>query len=105
LPFKREWYLGFGSEDNLVAIMECVPKGTHYRWKNPDLLYMGKYGMIIIEVDGAVHDRKVSTTEKRNDLYLSNRIKLIVLNLRDIKANGKTLNEALDEKMRRILGQ
>ena len=104
LDFKREWYLGFTQEDRLTMIMECVPKGTQFKWKNPDLLYIGKFGMIIIEVDGAVHDRKVLDTWKRNELYISNGIKLIVLNLASIKASGKTLFQTLDCDLDRILG-
>ncbi|MFM7796182.1 MAG: hypothetical protein ACKO7N_05395, partial [Candidatus Nitrosotenuis sp.] len=52
LDFKREWYVGFDSNERIISIVNKVPKGTKYKWKNPDLLHMGKHGMIIIEVDG-----------------------------------------------------
>ncbi|MFM7796491.1 MAG: hypothetical protein ACKO7N_06990, partial [Candidatus Nitrosotenuis sp.] len=61
-------------------------------------------GMIIIEVDGKVHDRKMLDTWKRNTLYLSNGIKLIVLNISEINQSGKTLFEKLDCDMDKILG-
>ena len=103
LDFKREWYIGF-ENDKLITIVERVPKGTQFKWKNPDLLYMGKYGMIIIEVDGTVHDRKMLDTWKRNELYKSNGIKLVVLNLAEIKASGKTIYDKLDCDLDRMLG-
>jgi len=104
LDFKREWYVGFDLNDRIVSIVNTVPKGTKYKWKNPDLLYMGKHGMIIIEVDGKVHDRKMLDTWKRNALYLSNGIKLIVLNISEISHSGKTLYEKLDCDLDKILG-
>lgn len=105
LDFKREWYVGFDPVSlNIVAILDKVPKGTQIKWKNPDLIHIGKHGVIIIEVDGAVHDRKMLDTWKRNELYKINGVKLVVLNLAEIKASGKTIYEKLDCDLDKILG-
>ena len=48
MVFKREWYLGFDTNDRIIAIIDKVPKGTKYKWKNPDLLYIGKEGLMIL---------------------------------------------------------
>ena len=104
MVFKREWYLGFDTNDRIIAIIDKVPKGTKYKWKNPDLLYIGKEGLIIIEVDGKVHDRKMLKTWERNDLYKDAGAKLIVLNIEEIKSSGKSIYKTLDCRMREILG-
>lgn len=67
--------------------------------KNPDLLWIDKYGMWIIEVDGAVHDRKTEKTRKRNELFISNHIKLIVVNLADLKEMKKNIYDYIDEQI------
>lgn len=109
LQFNREWYIGFDNEDKIQRICEYVTErdSRKFRWRNPDLsLLHKKFGLIIIEVDGAVHDRYVERTERRNSLYERNQVKLVVLNVGEIKASGKSLEEALDGHFRRIgIGQ
>jgi len=61
-----------------------------------------KFGIIVIEVDGGVHDRKVQKTLDRNELYISAGIKLIVLNIADIKFANKTIFEVIDTEMTRV---
>lgn len=107
MVFNREWYVGFGIEDGLLyRVLEAVPEKifAKFRWKNPDLIYIGKYGIIIIEVDGSVHDRKVQKTLDRNELYINAGIKLIVLNLANIKEINKTIFQVLDCEITKIMG-
>jgi len=54
------------------------------------------------EIDGKVHDRRVSQTESRNQLYKEAGIKLIVLSLSNIKERRKTVEEYLDWKMMKL---
>ena len=85
--------------------MENVPHSISrkFRWKNPDLMCVNnKFGIIVIEVDGAVHDRKVQKTLDRNELYISAGIKLIVLNIADIKFANKTIFEVIETEMTRV---
>jgi hypothetical protein len=98
---KREPYLLF-RDDKLIAILDHVKRSQvdgSIEIKNPDLLWMDKYGTWIIEVDGAVHDRKVEKTRKRNELFISNHIKLIVVNLSDIKELGLNIYEYIDDQI------
>nr|AKH48311.1 hypothetical protein [uncultured marine virus] len=68
MDFKREWYVGFDREyGNLYRISESVGRQEleRFRWKNPDLLCVDKqHGVIIVELDGAIHDRKVKKQRK-----------------------------------------
>lgn len=108
MDFKREWYVGFGKDDgNLYRISEQVGRKEveRFKWKNPDLLCVDRnYGIIIVELDGAVHDRKVKATQERNKLFRNAGIKLIVLNVADIKELGETIEERLECEMLRLVG-
>ena len=106
LNFKREWYIGFDKESNkLCCILEQVSKdiSDSYKWKNPDLLYIHKnLGLLVIEVDGSVHDRKIDKTLQRNRLYEKNGLKLSVISLSQLKHSGKTIEEEIDWKMMKL---
>ena len=108
MDFKREWYVGFGKDDgNLYRISEQVGRKEveRFKWKNPDLLCVDRnYGIIIVELDGAVHDRKVKATQDRNKLFRNAGIKLIVLNVADIKELGETIEERLECEMLKLIG-
>ena len=103
MDFKREWYVGFDREyGNLYRISESVGKQEleQFKWKNPDLLCVhNEYGIIIVELDGAIHDRKVQKTIERNELFRGAGIKLVVLNIADIKEVGETIIERLESDM------
>jgi len=85
MNFKREWYVGFDKEYGyLCRISESVGRKElqRFKWKNPDLICCDKqYGVIIVELDGAIHDRKVEKTKARNELFRGGGIKLVVLNM------------------------
>jgi hypothetical protein len=108
LEFKREWYVGFDREyGNLCRIAESIGKAElqRFKWKNPDLLCVSnEFGIIIVELDGAIHDRKVQKTVERNVLFRGAGIKLIVLNIADIKEFGETLKDHLSQEMKKIVG-
>ena len=73
--------------------------------KNPDLLWFDKYGMWIIEVDGAVHDRKIKKTQERNELFINNYIKLIVVNLADLKILDLNIFDYIDQRIQEMRKQ
>ena len=102
---KREAYLIFNINNKLLKIKEYVTKSdlNDCTVKNPDLTWIDKYGMWIIEVDGAVHDRKVEKTNKRNELFRSNNIKLIVVNLADCKELELDIYEYIDSEILRLI--
>lgn len=108
MDFKREWYVGFDKEYGYVCrISESVGKKEleRFKWKNPDLLCIHrKYGLVIVELDGAIHDRKVRKTEERNELFRGGGIKLVVLNIADIKENRETIIQRVESEMLKLLG-
>ena len=108
MDFKREWYVGFDREyGNLYRISESVGKQelSEFKWKNPDLLcFDNQHGIIIVELDGAIHDRKVQKTVERNVLFRGAGIKLVVLNIADIKEFGETIQDHLAQEMKKIVG-
>ena len=108
MDFKREWYVGFDKEYGYVCrITEQV--GTNelrrFEWRNPDLLCIDKkIGLVIVELDGAVHDRKTERTERRNKLFRRAGIKLVVLNISNIKESGRSINEEAECQMMDLRG-
>lgn len=107
LNFKREWYVGFDNRTGQVRrIVESVIRSErgNYRWRNPDLLYIHRLsGLIIIEIDGSIHDKKTEATTRRNGQYEQGHIKTIIINLANLKSTRKTLEEEIDCKMTRLL--
>ena len=101
---KREAYLLFNIDNKLKSVKEYVTKAdlNDHHVKNPDLLWIDKYGMWIVEVDGAVHDRKVEKTLKRNELFRSNNIKLIVVNLADCNELEIDIYQYIDNEILRL---
>ena len=55
--------------------------------------------MWIIEIDGAVHDRKVKKTLERNALFIKNHVKLIVVNIADLKELDIDMFNYIDQKL------
>jgi len=102
---KREAYLIFNINNKLIKIKEYVSKAdlNDCTVKNPDLLWIDKYGMWIVEVDGAVHDRKVEKTNQRNELFRSNNINLIVVNLSELKELELDIYEYIDSEILRLI--
>lgn len=100
---KIEWYLLFDKvNEKFHKWAEGVTKeeAKDYIVKNPDIIFWHKKcGLVIIEVDGAVHDRKVAKTVERNRLYRDAHMKLIVINLADIKELGMTIESYLDQEL------
>ena len=108
MKFEREWYVGFDREHgHLCRISEQIGKREleRFRWKNPDLMCVHRqHGIIIVELDGAVHDRKIQKTIERNELFRGAGIKLVVLNIADIKELGETVKERLECEMLKLIG-
>jgi len=107
MNFRREWFVGFDKETGTVRrIAESVAYSevNSFKWRNPDLLYLSKSrGLIVIEIDGSIHDKKTDKTSRRNEQYVAGHIKLIVINLANVRATNRTLEEVIDWKMEKLL--
>jgi hypothetical protein len=105
---KREPHLLFNIETNRISKVKDIIDGVtkkdlndNYQ-KRPDILWIDQYGMWITEIDGAVHDRKVEKTLKRNELFRSNNIKLIVVNLADCNELEIDIYQYIDNEILRL---
>jgi len=107
MEFNREWYVGFDKEYGYMCRLQQDVKykdKDRFRWKNPDLICIHKdFGIIIVELDGAIHDKKVEKTIDRNMLYVSAGIKLIVLNIANIEFCGQTIEEKLQYEVLKLI--
>ena len=108
MNFQREWYVGFDKEYGYMCRLQqdvTIKDKDRFRWKNPDLVCIDKdFGIIIVELDGAVHDLKVQKTLDRNSLYIEAGIKLVILNIADINYHGQTIEERLQLEILKLIG-
>lgn len=102
---KREWYILFNDFGILGCLESLKRREVDYSIiiKNPDLLWVDKYGMWIVEIDGAVHDRKVKKTNERNKLFIKNHINLIVVNLADLKELNINIYDYIDDRILELI--
>lgn len=101
----REPHLLFNIQTDRISKIKDIKDGVtrkdlndNYQ-KRPDILWLDKYGMWVIEIDGSVHDRNTEKTLKRNELFIRNHIKLIVVNISDIKELGLNIYDYIDDKI------
>jgi len=98
---RREWYMGFNNIGTVDFWSETVLKKKALEYRDrircPDLSFVHKqFGMFVIEVDGAIHDVKVEKTRQRDNQYILAGIKLIVINLSDLKEYKMSIEDYLD---------
>jgi len=97
---RREWYMGFSEMGSLDFVKESVDRQTAFKYRSrircPDLFFTHKeYGMFVIEVDGAIHDVKREKTIERNSQYALAGMKLIVVNLSDLRYYKMSIHDYL----------
>jgi very-short-patch-repair endonuclease len=56
--------------------------------------------VLIIEIDGGVHDKKFADTEERNEEYIMARLPLLTINKLEIET---TIFDLVDKKVREYL--
>jgi len=100
---RREWYIGFNPQGNVDFITETVDRHTAFRYRGrircPDLHFIHKrYGLFVIEVDGEIHNLKVEKTNERNYQYEQAGIKLIVVNLSELRTQGLSIAAYLNKR-------
>jgi len=71
-------YVGFRNELSYLEVRK-------YKVQHPDLLLFLSVGMIILELDGPIHDKKTKKTMDRNDIYSVNNLKFRVVNESNLK--------------------
>ncbi len=103
---RREWYMGFSEMGSLDFVRENVDRQTAFKYRSrircPDLMFTHRqHGMFVIEVDGAIHDVKVEKTIERNSQYALAGIKLIVVNLADLRYYKMSIHDYLVRSLER----
>ena len=101
---ERELYILFNKmTGDYVGYQETFNGNTKYKPRNPDLILIDKNTkkiVLIIEIDGGVHDTKISNTEDRNEEYIMANLPLLTINKLEIET---TIFDLVDKKVREYL--
>lgn len=101
---EREWYILFNKmTGEYVSYQETFNGNIKYKPRNPDLILIDKKTnkiVLIIEIDGGVHDKKFADTEERNEEYVMARLPLLTINKLEIET---TIFDLVDKKVREYL--
>jgi len=101
---EREWYILFNKmTGEYVSYQETFNGNIKYKPRNPDLILIDKKTnkiVLIIEIDGGVHDKKFADTEERNEEYVMARLPLLTINKLEIET---TIFDLVDKKIREYL--
>ena len=101
---EREWYILFNKmTGEYVSYQETFNGNIKYKPRNPDLILIDKNTnkiVLIIEIDGGVHDKKFADTEERNEEYVMARLPLLTINKLEIET---TIFDLVDKKVREYL--
>ena len=101
---EREWYILFNKmTGEYVSYQETFNGNIKYKPRNPDLILIDKKTnkiVLIIEIDGGVHDKKFADTEERNEEYVMARLPLLTINKLEIET---TIFDLGDKKVREYL--
>ena len=86
-----------------MGYQETFNGNIKYKPRNPDLILIDnntKKIVLIIEIDGGVHDTKISNTEDRNEEYIMANLPLLTINKLEIET---TIFDLVDKKVREYL--
>ena len=102
---EREWYILFDKmTGKYIGYQETFNGNIKYKPRNPDLILINKKTkkiVLIIEIDGSVHDKKFADTEQRNEEYFLAGLPLLTINKLEIET---TIFDLVDKKVREYLG-
>ena len=101
---EREWYVLFDKmSGKYLGYKETFDGDKTISPRNPDLLLIDKktkHLVLVIEIDGGVHDTKFYDTEERNDQYESAGISLLVISKLEIET---TIIDLVNKKVSEVL--
>jgi len=88
---EREWYVVFDKmTGGYLGYTQNTAMGMNKKIRNPDLILIDretKKLILIIELDGSIHDVKIYDTEQRNNDYEYAGLNYIILTPAEIKTN------------------
>ena len=101
---EREWYILFDKmTGEYMGYQETFNGNLKYKPRNPDLILIDKKTkkiILIVEIDGGVHDKKFANTEQRNEEYFFAGLPLLVISKLEIET---TIFDLVDRKIREYL--
>ena len=101
---EREWYIIFDKmTGEYMGYQETFNGNLKYKPRNPDLILIDKNKkkiILILEIDGGVHDKKFANTEQRNEEYFLAQLPLLTINKLEIET---TIFDLVDKKIREYL--
>ncbi len=101
---EREWYVLFDKmTGEYMGYQETFNGNLKYKPRNPDLMLIDKKTkkiILIVEIDGGVHDKKFASTEQRNEEYFFAGLPLLVISKLEIET---TIFDLVDRKIREYL--
>ncbi len=107
MPYKvvREWYVIFEKmTGKYLGFQKTFNGNLKYIPRNPDLILVDKKTnkiVLVIEIDGSIHEVHFAETEDRNKLYEDAGLPLLVVNTREIIT---TLDDIVYRKVNERLG-
>jgi hypothetical protein len=101
---EREWYITFDKlSGKYMMYSETFNGNPTVHPRNPDLILIDKKTKklkLVIEIDGAVHDKGFLTTQERNEEYFFAGVPLLVISKLEIETNIFDLvHKKLGEKL------
>jgi len=102
---EREWYIVFDKHiGHYLGYTSNIKIENINKIRNPDIIIIDKKTnklLLVIEIDGGVHDKKIEDTERRNKDYELAGIPLAVINKLEIET---TIFDLLDKIIQEKLG-
>lgn len=103
---EREWYIIFDKwSGSYLGYSKNIPKGFVNKVRNPDLIIIDKKTkklLLVIEIDGSIHDKKFFDTEERNEEYFFAGVPLLVISKLEIETS---IFDLVDKRLRERLGK
>lgn len=86
---EREWYIFFDKmTGEYLGYKDIVPNYCIHKIRNPDIILINKETkklLLVIEIDGGIHDKKFFETETRNQDYFLAGVPLLVISKLEIE--------------------
>lgn len=84
-------------EDEYIGFADSLTSWDVLKYKilHPDVIMILNNKMMVLELDGEIHDIKVEKTQMRNQLYESNKIDYVVVNEAELKMELGVTKSAL----------
>lgn len=102
---EREWHIIFDKmTGRYLMYRKTSDRNPHRHSRNPDIIIIDKKTnklLLVIEIDGGVHDTRFSDTEERNNEYEFANVPLLVISKLEIET---TIFDLVHKRIKERLG-